>query len=546
MRYAVWPEIRKTPLVTIQRLFRALGLAVLIAPSSLPSAYPIQGTFLNFYRNLTPELWALEFQSMKSADINTIVIVSVGHLQASATQALSCSVGASGSYTDSSGYGLAGDGLLYPSDFVSPAQRPTADLLEMVLELADSAGMNVYLSSLQTATDWMDGTEFCALREYNQQVATEIVQRYGHHSSFKGWYFTQEVWMNWVKYYGQQHGAGATGYYGTNLMAEWVNDMKAIDATKLTSAAVVVKESGTGAMPGLTAGELQQWTASFLQTAKLDILMPQDGAGAQAGAPLLSDLPVYFAAMSAAIPAAGAHTALWSTLELFTASSDPKVSGEQYRPTNDTSRIQTQVNAVRPFVSGYVSWMFGDDMSPQATYYPVEADELNRQYKYTFKPEEAPNDDVLLLQSYSYPSQQPDARYPDSSAVPMLSDGTGGGYNGNSLTSWVGFSNPNFRPATVQIVGDLGTIQTIHSVRVLAQSWVNTGILHPSRMVAEASQDGVNWTAFGMSTSFPSDTQNFAVVWGEVDGSASARFVRWTFTYSEWLMLAELEVVGSK
>lgn len=528
----------------IGQFFRVLCLILLMAPSSLPASYPIRATFLDFYRDLTPELWGLEFHYMQADGINTIVIVSVGHLQANSTQALSCTLGGSSTYTDDSGYGLAPDGLLYPSDFLTTAERPTLDLLEMVLELADSTGMNVYLGSLQTAIDWSTGTEFCALREYNQEVAAEILERYGHHASLKGWYFTQELWMNWVKYYGQQHGGTAAGYYGTNLLGQWVGDMKAIDPAKSTSAATVVKESGTGVMPGLTTTELQLWTTSFLQTAKLDLLMPQDGAGAGAGAPPLSNLPAYFAAMAAATRLARTNTSLWSTLETFTASSDPNVTSEQYPPVKDISRIQTQVSAVAPFVTGYVSWMFGDDMSPQATYYPVEADELNRKYRYTFNPEEVPRDDIHPIERYWYPSQQPSPGHPDSAAVPMLSDGTGGGYNGNSLSTWVGFSDPNPTPATVQVIGDLGDAKVIHSVQALTQSWLNAGIMRPSQMLVEVSQDGVNWKRFGATSSFPSNTPDFAVMWGEIDGSASARFVRWTFTYTQWLFLAELEVIG--
>ncbi|MFN0104715.1 MAG: hypothetical protein ACKV2U_21835 [Bryobacteraceae bacterium] len=30
-------------------------------------------------------------------------------------------------------------------------------------------------------------------------MAQEIVAAYGHHPSLEGWYFTQEIWMNWVK-----------------------------------------------------------------------------------------------------------------------------------------------------------------------------------------------------------------------------------------------------------------------------------------------------------------------------------------------------------
>jgi hypothetical protein len=41
-------------------------------------AYPIRGTFLDFYRALTPDLWALEFKYMKQINVGMIVIVSVG------------------------------------------------------------------------------------------------------------------------------------------------------------------------------------------------------------------------------------------------------------------------------------------------------------------------------------------------------------------------------------------------------------------------------------------------------------------------------------
>ncbi len=496
-----------------------------IAAESTPPAYPIQGTFLDFYRNLTPELWALEFQYMKAVDIDTVVILSVGHLQPNPK--------------DPRGYSLAPDGFLYPSNYLSQPLRPANDVIDLILSLADTAGMHVYIGSLQTATDWSDETEFTALQYWNQQVASEILHRYGQHPSLKGWYFPQEIWMNWVKYYGGPN-YNASAYYGTTLMRKWVARMKSLDPTKLTTAAVVVKETGDGAMPGMSAAELQHWMTSFLQATKIDLLMPQDGAGAEAGAPGIDDLPNYFAAMAAATQAANTNTALWSTTETF--SYVPGVSSEQYPPA-DASRIQQQVSAVRPYVTGYIGWIFGDDMSQQATYYPVEASELNRRYQYLFAQGTRPNYDVIPLQSYWY-SSPPDSQYPDSGATPKLSDRTGGGYNGYSLTSWVGFSNPDPDDATLQITGDLGSIRTISAARALTMSWIPSGILHPDQIEVDYSQDGLNWAPFGSANSFPSDTQNFSVMWGEVDASASARYVRWTFTYKQWLMLAELEVIG--
>ena len=186
-------------------------------------------------------------------------------------------------------------------------------------------------------------------------------------------------------------------------------------------------------------------------------------------------------------------------------------------------------------MSGYVSWIFGDDMSPQATYYPVEASELNRHYRLA--------GDILPLESYQLLSR-PSFLYPDTETPSKLSDRTGGGYDGISLGSWVGFANGSaYTP--VQIVGDLGGCQD-DTFRSRADAILDRiGIYHPSQMDIDVSQDGSNWTPFGSTNSFPADTEDFAVMWGEVTGSASARYVRWTLTYREWLFLAELEVGGT-
>jgi hypothetical protein len=42
-------------------------------------------------------------------------------------------------------------------------------------------------------------------------VAQEVLQNYRQHPSLAGWYFTQELWLNWVKYYG-------SSYYGVTLL----------------------------------------------------------------------------------------------------------------------------------------------------------------------------------------------------------------------------------------------------------------------------------------------------------------------------------------
>ncbi len=175
-------------------------------------------------------------------------------------------------------------------------------------------------------------------------------------------------------------------------------------------------------MPGLTSGELQDLTTSFLETTRIDILMPQDGAGARNGAPSLEELPEYFAAMHAA--AQSAHTALWSVIETYAAGRD--WTGGSFSPA-PLSRIREQVQKVSPYVSGFVSWIFG-----QATYYPAEASELNREYRSAGR--------FLPLQSYKLLSPA-SVLYPDTEIPSKLSDRTGGGYEGFARRSWVGFRN---------------------------------------------------------------------------------------------------------
>jgi uncharacterized protein DUF4434 len=489
--------------------FVKVAILCLLAGCSLRASHPIQGTFLNFYRNLTPELWALEFQYMRAVDINTVVVVSVGHLRSDSR--------------DASGFSLAPDGLLYPSGFVPANERPCKDLLETILSLADQSGMNVYLGSLQTATDWTDGAEFAALRTYNRRVSTEIIKRYGQHASLGGWYFTQEIWMNWVKRYGST-------YSGTALLADWAADMKTIDPAGSTMASVVVKKMGCGEMPGLTPAELHDWTIRFLNTARIDILLPQDGIGAGDGAPSLAELPRYFAAMQTAAQAT--DTVLWSAIETFTA--HPNLTSEHFPPA-PMMRIREQRNEISSYVSGYISWIFGNDMSQQATYYPVEASELDREYRSAGQ--------ILPLRSYESLTL-PSLFYPDTATPSKLSDRTGGGYDGFSRGSWVGFGGSDaYTP--VQIVGDLGSIQIIQAVRALTQSWIASGNYHPAQMDVDVSLDGSNWAPLGPSNSFPPDTEDFAVMWGEVTGATSGRYVRWTFMCRDWFFLAELEVIGN-
>jgi Domain of unknown function (DUF4434) len=476
--------------------------------------YPLLGSFLTFNRNMPSSLWSQDLEWMRLAGMSTIVILSVGSLKPDNTQP--------------SGYSLVG--MLYPSAQGDPRDRNAADRLEMILSLADERGMRVYLGSLQLVGVWESGLHSAGLRDYNRRVAEEVLRKYGHHPSLAGWYFTQEIWLNWVKYYGPQ-------YEGTWLLQTFVQDMEELDPTKPVCTTVVFKKSADRTMPGLTPSEVEWVATDFLAAARLPILLPQDGAGAQAGAPPVSELPAYFQAFKNAARRAGAGTVLWSLVETFTAV--PNENQDRF-PGASAARIQAQVDAVRPYVSGYISWIFGNDMSPRAVYYPVEASELYRDYLWRFRPSTVPRTIALRPRFYfSWPEPPALQRDWDS----KLGNRTGGGYNDSALADWAGFREAD-TGGTVRVVADVGTPRQIRSVRALSLSLNAAGIFHPRRMLVEASFDGVNFWSVGDLIIRKEDTRDFTVGWSEIGFETTARYVRFTFAHQASLYLSELEVIG--
>lgn len=189
--------------------------------------FPLRGSFVMFDREMPSERWGKELDSMQDVGMDTLVVLAVGHLRKNSNDPL--------------GYSPSSDGMLFQSKWAAAHDAPAADRLEMILSLADKRGMKVYVGSMQTESDWTTGLELAALRAYNERIAAEIIERYASHQSLTGWYFPQEIWMNWVKYYGQS-------YYGTAALRDFVADMKRIDPTKAIAATVVFKKTG-GAPP---------------------------------------------------------------------------------------------------------------------------------------------------------------------------------------------------------------------------------------------------------------------------------------------------------
>jgi hypothetical protein len=454
----------------------------LLALATLPAFLPIlhgqvsepsfTGSFVKFDRNFTTlEMWQREVAGEAAIGHKILILAGDGILMPSSE--------------DATGFTVNPQTLIYPSN-IFPASPPRPDDLGMLLTAADQFGMQVFIGSLQTYGVWSDGDEFEALHKYDVLVAREILARYGAHPSFNpgggNWYFSHELWLNWVKFYGP-------GYYGIGELETYVAHMKALGARAQVVEAPVFKKTGSALMPGLSAAEAGTYLALLASRSQVDIVAPQDGAGAQAGAPDVSELSDYYSQMRAALETsvAAGVVQLWTTAETFQAATAGTESANGWQPA-PISRIRRQIAAEAPYVSQMIQFMYGWDMSPEATYTPVEADTLLAQYSSGALVRTSSTGGSV---SYSIP---PSLSYPDSFPS-KLTHGTGGGF-GQPLTSdWVGFSgNPT---SVVTVTVDLGGPQRFTEVRALFAGSTMSGIFFPQSVVTEYSNDGgSSWSVF--------------------------------------------------
>jgi hypothetical protein len=482
------------------------------------------GSFVTFDRHFTIQMWQRELATQAALGHKILILPGDG--------ALMPKLGDSTSFT------VNPKTLIYPSS-IFPALPPQPDELGMLLTVADQFEMQVYVGSLQTYEAWSNGDEFNALHTYDPIVAREILARYGSHPSLNSgggnWYFSHELWLNWVQFYGPT-------YYGISELATYVAQMKSISGRARIIEAPVFKKVGSGLMPGLSSPEAGTCLAVLVSQSQVDIVAPQDGAGAQAGSPAVSELGDFYSEMRGALETsiASGTVQLWTTTETFQAAAPGTESASGWQPA-PVSRIRQQIAAEAPSVSQIIQFMYGWDMSPEATYTPVEADTLLAQYIGDTSSPTPPAGGIVsytISPSWSYPDIFPS----------KLTNGTGGGF-GQSLTGdWVGFhGNP---AGAVTVTVDLLGPRTVTGVHTLFAGSTMSGIYFPKAVVTEYSRDGgVSWLPLGSPNGQNVGIDNpqfYAVAWINATNRTpvTASHVRVTMNFCEWLFVGEVKVIG--
>ena len=136
-------------------------------------ALPITGTFLDEishdipHQNWGEKEWDNDFKHMKAIGIDTVIMIRCGYRKF----------------------------ITYPSAYLTRqgCYKPSQDLLELFLRLADKHGMKFYLGLYDSGHYW-DTHDMSLEIEANRYVIDEVWQQYGaRHKSFGGWYLSGEI-----------------------------------------------------------------------------------------------------------------------------------------------------------------------------------------------------------------------------------------------------------------------------------------------------------------------------------------------------------------
>jgi hypothetical protein len=134
---------------------------------------PITGTFLDEishdipHQNWGRQEWDRDFAHMRAIGIDTVILIRSGYRRF----------------------------LTYPSAYLQnhyACYKPPVDLVQMFLELAEKHEMGFYFGLYDSGKYWDTG-DLTHEIESNRFVIDEVWKKYGHFSSFKGWYLSMEI-----------------------------------------------------------------------------------------------------------------------------------------------------------------------------------------------------------------------------------------------------------------------------------------------------------------------------------------------------------------
>ena len=133
----------------------------------------ISGTFLDEISHDIPSAnwgqveWRKDFDAMKAIGIDTVILIRAGYKDKMTFESQS----------------LKKYGTMRPS---------YADLVELFLREAERCGMDLFLGLYDSGKYWLNG-DYQKEVEINYRFTEEVMEKYGGHNAFRGWYVSHEL-----------------------------------------------------------------------------------------------------------------------------------------------------------------------------------------------------------------------------------------------------------------------------------------------------------------------------------------------------------------
>lgn len=139
----------------------------------MPTPPRITGTFLDEIthdipsQNWGPKEWRREFELYTKIGIDTVIVIRAGYQNK----------------------------CIFPARSLPNLLPIYEDLGELFFSLADEFGLSLYFGTYDSGYHWWMRSWWKEV-EVNKPFLEEVVERYGHHPSFKGWYLCHETSRN--------------------------------------------------------------------------------------------------------------------------------------------------------------------------------------------------------------------------------------------------------------------------------------------------------------------------------------------------------------
>ena len=235
---------------------------------------------------------------------------------------------------------VALDGMAYYETELLPAHNLACpDPIEAVLAAADECGIRFFLGNdwfgVWTETEHNITDAGCMRRRL--QAMEELAARYGHHRSFHGWYYPDELCVN--------------PYY-SEAFIRYVNSCSVVARQLTPGAKVLIAPYGTRLL------RADDTFVRQLDAMDVDFVAYQDEIGVRKSA--VEETPRFYEALRRAHDRAG-RAALWADIEIF------EFEGEVYKSALVPAafeRVRRQLEAVSPFVDTILVYQYLGIMNP--------------------------------------------------------------------------------------------------------------------------------------------------------------------------------------